>query len=269
MNNLIEHSNNYLSRYLLLITRSNIGIYLITSFLKSINVKNNDYNNYIILIGSLFIDDIEKEEYTTKVLSKVKMNIEKDTILVLKDFESIYSSLYDLFNQNFIKVRGKKYARIALGSKTNSFSEVNNHFRCIIIVDEHKIVNQEIPFLNRFEKQSVSFEYLMNPEQIYIANNIYKKFQSLSEYDETQFKLINYHIKNLIINFNEEEILGISYMETQGKNKFNDDDYKNIEDKFITKLSITLPQDIILVLLINNIGKKENNENILFYDKLL
>lgn len=58
-------------------------------------------------------------------------------------------------------------------------------------------------------------------------------------------------------------------METQGKNKFNDDDYKNIEDKFITKLSITLPQDIILVLLINNIGKKENNENILFYDKLL
>ena len=49
------------------------------------------------------------------------MNIEKDTILVLKDFESIYPSLYDLFNQNFVKVRGKKYARIALGSKTNSF----------------------------------------------------------------------------------------------------------------------------------------------------
>ena len=269
MNNLIEHSNDYLSRYLLLITRSNIGIYLITSFLKSINVKNNDYNNYIILIGSLFIDDIEKEEYTTKVLSKVKMNIEKDTILVLKDFESIYSSLYDLFNQNFIKVRGKKYARIALGSKTNSFSEVNNNFRCIIIVDEHKIVNQEIPFLNRFEKQSVSFEYLMNPEQIYIANNIYKKFQSLSEYDETQFKLINYHIKNLIINFNEEEILGITYMETQGKNKFNENDYKNIEDKFISKIGLTLPQDIILILLIKKKEKKENNENKEFNDKLL
>ena len=133
MNNLIEHSNNYLSRYLLLITRSNIGIYLISTFLKSINGKNNDYNNYTILLGSLFIDDIEKEEYTTKILSKIKMNIEKDTILILKDFESIYSSLYDLFNQNFVEVRGKKYARIALGSKTNSFSEVNNNFRCITI----------------------------------------------------------------------------------------------------------------------------------------
>ena len=269
MNNLIEHSNNYLSRYLLLITRSNIGIYLISSFLKSINGKNNDYNNYTILLGSLFIDDIEKEEYTTKILSKIKMNIEKDTILILKDFESIYSSLYDLFNQNFVEVRGKKYARIALGSKTNSFSEVNNNFRCIIIVDQDKISEQEIPFLNRFEKQCVSFEYLLNQEQIYLANKIYRKFQSLTEYDETKFKLINYNIKNLLINCHEEEILGIIYMETQGKNKFNDDDYKNIEDKFITKLSITLPQDIILVLLINNIGKKENNENILFYDKLL
>ena len=112
--------------------------------------------------------------------------------------------------------------------------------------------------MNRFEKQCVSFEYLLNQEQIYLANKIYRKFQSLTEYDETKFKLINYNIKNLLINCHEEEILGIIYMETQGKNKFNDDDYKNIEDNFITKLSITLPQDIILVLLINNIGKKEN-----------
>ena len=111
--------------------------------------------------------------------------------------------------------------------------------------------------MNRFEKQSVSFEYLMNPEQINIANNIYKKFQSLSEYDETKFKLINYHIKNLLINFNEEEILGITYMETQGKNQFSENDYKNIEDKFISKLGITLPQDIALILLIKKKKKKK------------
>ena len=85
------------------------------------------------------------------------MNMEKETILILKDFDSIYPSLYDLFNQNFVKVKGKKYARIALGNKTNSFSEVNNNFRCIIIVDQDKIPDQEIPFLNRFEKQNISF----------------------------------------------------------------------------------------------------------------
>ena len=267
--NLTELSDDYLSRYLLLITRSNIGIYFVSSFLKSINGNDNDYNNYTILIGSLFIDDIEKEEYTTKILSKIKMNIEKDTILVLKDFESIYPSLYDLFNQNLVKVRGKKYARIALGSKTNSFSEVNNKFRCIIIVDQDNLNNQEIPFLNRFEKQSISFEYLMNQEQILIANKIFKKCQNLTTYDEQKLRLINYNINNLLINCNEEEILGIVYMETQGKNQLNETDYEDIENKFISKISVTLPQDIILILLINKNDLNENNENKLFYDKIL
>ena len=269
MDNLTEPSNEYLSRYLLLITRSNIGLYFVTSFLKSIDGNNNDFNNYTILIGSLFIDDIEKEEYTTKVLSKIKMNMEKDTILVLKDFESIYPSLYDLFNQNLVKVRDKKYARIALGSKTNSFSEVNDKFRCIVIVDQDKLNNQEIPFLNRFEKQSISFEYLMNQEQILIANKIYKKIQSLIKYDEKKLKLINYNLKNLLINCNEEEILGIVYMETHGKSQFNDNDYQNIENKFISKIYTTLPQDIILILLINANNLNENDENKIFYDKIL
>ena len=109
-NNLIEYIDDYTSRYLLLITRTNIGIYLLSSFIKSI-YGNNNFNNYTILIGSIFIDDVLKEEYTTKILSKIKMNIEKDTILVLKNLESIYPSLYDLFNQNFVKVKGKKYTR--------------------------------------------------------------------------------------------------------------------------------------------------------------
>ena len=198
-NNLIEHKDDYTSRYLLLITRTNIGIYLLSSFIKSI-YGNNDYNNYTILIGSIFIDDVLKEEYTTKVLSKIKMNMEKDTILILKNFESIYTSLYDLFNQNFVKVRGKKYARIALGNKTNSFSEVNQKFRSIIIVDEDKIHKQEIPFLNRFEKQNISFEYLMNDNQILIAKKLYDKCIKLITYDENKIKLINYDINNLLIN---------------------------------------------------------------------
>ncbi len=77
MDNLLEPTKDYLSRYLLLITKSNIGIYLLTSFLRSINKENNNFNNYTIFIGSMFTDDIQKEEYTTKILSKIKMNMEK------------------------------------------------------------------------------------------------------------------------------------------------------------------------------------------------
>ena len=217
----------------------------------------------------MFIDDIRKEEYTTKILSKIKMNMEKDTILILKDFESIYTSLYDLFNQNFVKVQEKKYARIALGNRTNSFSEVNKKFRCIIIVDQDKIPEQEIPFLNRFEKQNISFEYLMNDDQIIIANKLYEFCEKLRTYDENKIKLINYDINNLLINCDEEEILGFVYMETQGKKEISEEEYEQIEDKFISKLAILLPQDIILILLFNQQNWEDNDNNKRFYNKLL
>ena len=267
--NLMEISDDYLSRYLLLITRTNIGIYLLSSFLNSININENNFDNYTILIGSVFTDDIQKEEYSSKILSKIKMNMEKDTILILKDFESIYPSLYDLFNQNFIKVKEKKYARIALGNKTNSFSEVNKRFRCIIIVDQDKIPDQEIPFLNRFEKQNISFEYLMNDKQISIANELYEKCIKLVSYDEKKICLIDYDINNLLINCDEEEILGFVYMETQGKKEINEEDCEKIENKFISKISILLPQDIILILLFNKINWNDKDENKKFYNKLL
>ena len=267
-NNLIEYIDDYTSRYLLLITRTNIGIYLLSSFIKSI-YENKNFNNYTILIGSIFIDDVLKEEYTTKILSKIKMNIEKDTILILKNLESIYPSLYDLFNQNFVKVKGKKYARIALGNQTNSFSEVNDKFRAIIIVDEDKIQQQEIPFLNRFEKQNISFQYLMSENQILIAKKIYDKCVKLITYDENKIRLINYDINNLLINCDEEEILGFVYMETQGIKELNESECENIENKFIAKIGLTLPQDIVLILLLESKNWEDNEENKSFYNKLL
>ena len=268
--NLMELTDDYLSRYLLLITRTNIGIYLLSSFLNTLNGNEyNNFNNYTILIGSMFIDDIQKEEYTTKILSKVKMNMEKDTILILKDFESIYPSLYDLFNQNFVKVKGKNYARIAIGNKTNSFSEINKKFRIIIIVDEDKILEQEIPFLNRFEKQNISFEYLMNEKQILIASKLYEKCIKMVTYDENKIRLINYDINNLLINCDEEEILGFVFMETQKNKEIKEEDYENIENKFISKISMILPQDIILIMLLNKKIWEDNEENKIFYNKLI
>ena len=196
------------------------------------------------------------------------MNMEKDTFLILKDMESIYPSLYDLFNQNFVKVKGKKYARIALESKTNSFSEVNDKFRCIIIVDEDRLPEQEIPFLNRFEKQNLSFEYLMSKEQIRISHNLFLKCQNMIQYDENKLRLINYNIDNLLINCDEEEINGIVFMEGQNIADTNNNNEEYYENKLISKISVTLPQDIILLLLFNNL-KEENDEFVKFNNKII
>ena len=250
--NLKEKMQDYLSRYILLITKCNIGIYLLSSFLNS----DKKLNNYTIIIGSKFKDDLNKIEYSSKILSKIKMNLEKDSILVLKDLDTIYPSLYELFNQNFLTIQGKNFTRIAL-NRTNSFSQVNNNFRCIIIVDENKLIYQEIPFLSRFEKQNLSFEYLMNEKQKSQSKNIFKKCQKLVEYDKN-WKLINYDLNSLLINCGEEEINGIVYLENSDR----------IEDIIAEKISSTLPQDIILILS-KMIQLRNDKENYEFYNKIL
>ena len=56
------------------------------------------------LIGPHLKKDIKYEEkggwYSESLLYKVQFKISNDSILVLKYFENIYPSLYDLFSQN-------------------------------------------------------------------------------------------------------------------------------------------------------------------------
>ena len=76
--------------------------------------------------------------------------MEEGNILVLKDLEVIYPSLYDLFNQNFTSVGCKNYNRIVIGGSNNILAHVNDNFRCIIVFGENGIVKEDPPFLNRF-----------------------------------------------------------------------------------------------------------------------
>ena len=54
----------------------------------------------------------------------------------MNNLESIYPSLYDLFNQNFTYISGKKYARIALGYTHDMSVEVNPDCRIVILIDQ-------------------------------------------------------------------------------------------------------------------------------------
>ena len=72
--------------------------------------------------------------------------MESDNILILRDLDMIYASLYDIFNQNFTCMGDKKFARIAFEYAKIS-SEINKDFRVIIIVNKEKIEELKIlPF---------------------------------------------------------------------------------------------------------------------------
>ena len=77
--------------------------------------------------------------------------------------EHIYSSLYDLFNQNFAVFGDKRYCRIALGALLNPKCFVHQNFHCIIFMndDDEELKKADAPFLNRFEKHYIKLENLL------------------------------------------------------------------------------------------------------------
>ena len=240
-----ENINDIKSRYLLVISKSSASIFLLQTILKEIN---KEYNLYV---GSQFYKDHHSEEYSLKILNKIQLHMEEGKVLILKNLESVYPALYDLFNQNFTKVSKKNYARIAIGSSTNTFSLVDDNFRCIVSVNYEQIDQEEPPFLNRFEKHIVSLDYLLSEELRKESIIIYKKLSEMISLDKKIYKGINYDLYKLFINFDLEEIQGIMYQASLRGIKV-----ENMIDEVISKISLILPQDIILCLKLNGYQTK-------------
>ena len=91
-----DNFEDYNSRFLLLVSKSSISPYLVSYILNSLK------KNYIFLVGSNLKNDIKGAEkgggYSESLLNKVQFQMCNDSVLVLKNLEIIYPSLYDLFN---------------------------------------------------------------------------------------------------------------------------------------------------------------------------
>lgn len=81
--------------------------------------------------------------------------------------DHIYSSLYDLFNQNFATFGDKRYCRIALGALLNPKCYVHEHFHSIIYMsdDDEALKKADAPFLNRFEKHYIKLESILSEKE--------------------------------------------------------------------------------------------------------
>ena len=255
-----ENINDLKSRYLLIISKSYLSTFLLPSILLS-----EDKKEYCFYIGSKLKNDLNSEEYAIKVLNKIQLYMEKGGILFLKNLETVYPSMYDLFNQNFTVVGNKNYARLAVGSTTNNFALINNNFKCIINVDNDKIDKEEPPFLNRFEKHILSLDNLLSQDLIEQSDKIKSIFDELIIYDNKVYNGIDYDLKSLLINCNLDEIKALIYQANkEGKSKDEMFDY------VLSYISLTLPQDILSVLRINGFMQKYQqyfNKFVEYYEK--
>ena len=184
------------ARHLMLITSGDSAIGILKQILAELEKET------ITLLGSRFEEDLS-EDYNHRFLSRIILYMERDCILILKDLESIYGSLYDMLNQNYTMVSNKKYCCVALGSYSNPMCQVHDGFRCIVLIDQHKVDYSDPPFLNRFEKQVLRYSDVLTKDQQSVITDLQRWVQGMSTVEglETHFRetdlFIGFHEDNL------------------------------------------------------------------------
>ena len=249
-----------ISRYLMLISEGDDGSDIIKYLLKSMNKK------YIELVGSKFKNDLKSGKYSEEILNTVKYIMETDNVLILRELDMIYASLYDLFNQNFTCIGDKRFARIAFEYAKIS-SEVNKDFHVIIIVNKNKIEDLKLdpPFLNRFEKHIINYRMLLEKKDITIANTIFEYFHLISSFNNNPNLTID--LERLLINCNINNIEGIIFKIKNKLKIINGPEYeKNLMKEIFNKIVPTFCQDIIASLVSSDIDRKYHQMNKLIID---
>ena len=250
------------TRYLMLISEGSDARDIVKYILKT------KKRQHIEIIGSKYRSDISSGEYSEEILNKIKYIMETDTVLILKDLDMIYPSLYDVFNQNFTIMGEKKFARIAFEYAKIS-SEVNNNFHVIVLVNKSQIKNLKLdpPFLNRFEKHIFSFDMILEERDLNIAKKISDYIELISSFNNN--KNLKIDIDNMFINCRLHNIEGLIFKIkneinlTEAKNKKDFDYEEYITQEVFRQIVPTFCQDIIAAMVNSGVKPENYNEMVL------
>ena len=191
-----DNLDDKLARHLMIITNGDSAIGILDHTLQSLHKEK------ITIFGSRFEEDLS-EEYNYRILSRIILCMERDCVLILRDLESIYGSLYDMLNQNYTVVGGKRNCRVALGAFSNPMCQVHDGFRCVVLIDQGRVDLTDPPFLNRFEKQLLRFSDVLNAEQRNIINNLRYWVKGISTIPDSESQ---FHEEDMFVGFCDDTL---------------------------------------------------------------
>ena len=89
--------------------------------------------------------------------------------VIMSQTDEIHESFYDLFNQRFRRINDPKtgprfYSNISIGAHHKP-CRVHPSFQCIVVVKSSEVDSIPPPFLNRFEKYSLTHKILLQAVQ--------------------------------------------------------------------------------------------------------
>ena len=153
-----DNLRDKLARHMMIITNGDSAIGILDQTLRNLDKET------VTIFGSRFEED-QSKEYNYNILSRIILCMERQCVLILRDLENIYGSLYAMLNQSYTVVGQKKHCRVALGPFSNPMCQIHDDFRCIVLIDEQRVDYTDPPFLNRFEKQLLRFSDVLNAQQ--------------------------------------------------------------------------------------------------------
>ncbi|KAJ4457995.1 putative e3 ubiquitin-protein ligase [Paratrimastix pyriformis] len=151
-----------LARNLMLITATPDAT---VGMLERILAKQDQKRSILVLFGSQFERDCQSDEYSYRLLSRIILAMETGRVLIMKGLTSIYGSLFEMLNQSYTVIGNRRNCQVALGPFANHMCFVHPDFRCVVLVEPRELDSCSPPFLNRFEKQQLSFGDVLSPQQ--------------------------------------------------------------------------------------------------------
>eukprot|EP00045_Choanoeca_perplexa_P018322 m.287058 g.287058 ORF g.287058 m.287058 type:complete len:4696 (+) comp17783_c0_seq1:104-14191(+) len=164
MDNIQANLEDKFARHLLIAGEGDVAL----SFMRSIT-QGKDQVTFIR--GSHFRDD-GSSEFSFSVLNRIILCMERGDLLILQDLDPVFGALYDMLNQNYTKVGDRRHVRIALGAENNPMCFVHENFRCVVLVDLDRLRTYDTPFLNRFEKQRLTFADVLGEDGCRIVEDL-------------------------------------------------------------------------------------------------
>ncbi|RGB32751.1 hypothetical protein C1646_762510 [Rhizophagus diaphanus] len=138
-------------------------------------------------------------------------------IIFQKEKVLFIGNLYDLWNQNYIGVRNKEkinyFTRVALGAYAYPMFYVSPNFKCIVVMDENNLTSVDPSLLNRFEKQKLSINDMLDDRQKLLVKYLYNWTNQITTLVKAN-SMTGLHNKftqeDLFIGFDKDETLQTS-----------------------------------------------------------
>ena len=116
-----------------------------------------------------------------RLISDIKMSMERGDTILLIDTDRIHGSFYDLFNQNYDAMEGDRgekmlFSNVAVGAASHK-CRVHKDFQCVVHMREQDLKSKPAPFLSRFEKYRLSIRDFMNAQREAISGMTASKME--------------------------------------------------------------------------------------------